>query len=166
MPKADARCRWAVQVATACMSQFNADPLGSWATSSSPPNLVDYDIAITDAFDLLIPPAVTQDLSNVASRSASFPSTGTQLQAPLTGGSLMEASASAQPETHPTALSAHSSGSDEGQDEGLTSTAEQKSKRTGTSRYTTELKLSRNREAQRRFRLKQKVYTCCNTLES
>ena len=148
------------------MSQFNADPLGSWATSSSPPNLVDYDIAITDAFDLLIPPAVTQDLSNITSRGTSFPSIGTQLQAPLTGRLLLEASASAQPETHPTTLSAHSSGSDEGLDEGPASTAEQKSKRTGTSRYTTELKLARNREAQRKFRLKQKVYTCCNTLKS
>ena len=143
------------------MSSFKADASDSWAICSSPPDLVNNDIAITDAFDLLLPPAVTQDISNVANTSASFPSIGTQLQAPLTSAVLLsEASASAQPGNHPTALSAHSSGSDEGP----ASTAEQKSKR--TSRYTTELKLAKNREAQRRFRLKQKVCVCCKLRES
>lgn len=128
------------------MSQFNGD-LGSWAVSN-------YDIP--DAFDLLIPPAVTQ----APTSTPSFPpiEAHPQTHSLPTSGRMSEASVQIE-SGHPTARSADSASSDEGPASGSETV---KSKRTGTSRYTTELKLAKNREAQRRFRLKQKVSVRCD----
>ena len=129
------------------MSHFNGD-LGTWAVSN-------YDIP-----DLLIPPAVTQAPTSTSFNSLSFPPIEAHPQAHSlpTSGRMSEASVQIE-SGHATARSADSASSEDGPASGSEAV---KSKRTGTSRYTTELKLAKNREAQRRFRLKQKVSVRCD----
>lgn len=138
------------------MSQLNANPSASWGPFSGPITSSDYDI--TDAFDLLTPPAVTQGSDNHPTSSALFYSLTNPVQThgapisgpPSTAPEQLEKRPSTQPDTAASALSLDS-------DDGPTSASDQRPKRSGSSRYTTEVKLAKNREAQRRFRLKQKV---------
>ena len=119
------------------------DPCSYWLASTAPLN-VDYDIS--GALDLLIPPASLIGAHTITQSSAVSPQ-------PENSSSRQLAGASPQPDSQTgAATSARSSDSEEGHDR-----SEQRYKPSGKSRYTTALKLERNREAQRRFRLKQKV---------
>ena len=117
-------------------------PSSNWLACTAPLN-ADFDIS--GALDLLLPPASLVGAQSITQSSA--------LSQPLEDSSSQQLpGASPQPDSQPgAATSARSSDSEEGH------TRSERFKPSGKSRYTTALKLERNRAAQRRFRLKQKV---------